>query len=82
MGGGLLLIVGLVSRVIALPLIVVMLVAYATADREALLAVFSDPDQFTSAAPFLFFLTCVIIFAAGPGKFSLDAWLKRPGAGK
>jgi len=31
-----------------------MLGAYATADKEALLAVTSDPDQFLSAAPFLF----------------------------
>ncbi|MFM1850766.1 MAG: inner membrane protein YphA [Verrucomicrobiota bacterium] len=81
-GGGLLLALGLASRLASFPLIVVMFVAYATADREALMAAFSDPDRFTSAAPFLFLLTCVIIFSAGPGKYSLDAWLKRPGAGK
>ena len=81
-GGGLLLMLGLASRVVSVPLIVVMIVAYATADREALQAIFSDPDKFTSAAPFLFLLTCVIVLAAGPGKFSLDAWFKRPGASK
>lgn len=81
-GGGLLLMLGLASRVISLPLIVVMIVAYATADREALLALFNDPDKFTSAAPFLFLLTCVIVLAAGPGKLSVDAWLKRPGVSK
>ena len=78
-GGGLLLMVGLASRLVSLPLIGVMAVAYITADRDALSAMFSDPDRFTSAAPFLFLLTCVIVFAAGPGKFSLDARLKRPG---
>lgn len=79
-GGGLLLMVGLASRLVSLPLIAVMTVAYATADRDALSAMFSDPDRFTSAAPFLFLLTCVIVLAAGPGKLSLDARLKRPGA--
>ena len=81
-GGGLLLMLGLAARVVSVPLIVVMIVAYVTADREALQAIFSDPDKFTSAAPFLFLLTCVIVLAAGPGKLSLDAWLKRPGASK
>jgi putative oxidoreductase len=79
-GGGLLLMVGLASRLVSLPLIGVMAVAYATADRDALSAMFSDPDRFTSAAPFLFLLTSVIVFAAGPGKLSLDARLQRPGA--
>jgi putative oxidoreductase len=35
-GGGLLLILGLGSRLIALPLVINMIVAYVTADREAL----------------------------------------------
>lgn len=56
--------------------------AYATADREALVAIVSDTDRFTSAAPFLFLLASVIVLAFGPGKFSLDAMLfnhpKRP----
>lgn len=81
-GGGLLLMVGLAARVVSVPLILVMVVAYVTADREALQAIVSDPDKFTSAAPFLFLLTCVIVLTAGPGRFSLDAWLKRPGAAK
>src|SRR5689334_13463099 len=58
--GGLLLLVGLFSRLATVPLIFTMLVAYVTADREALFALFSDPDKFTSATPFLFLLTVVI----------------------
>ena len=80
--GGLLLLVGLGSRLITVPLIFVMAVAYATAEQEAAQAIFSDPDKFVTAAPFLFLLTVVLVFAFGPGKFSLDAWLKRPGAAK
>ena len=73
--GGLLLLLGLGSRLVSVPLIFTMLVAYATADKEALQAIFSDTDKFTSAAPFLFLLASMIVFAFGPGKLSLDALL-------
>ena len=49
-GGGVLLILGFGSRLIALPLVIDMLVAYITADREALFSIFSNPDKFTGAA--------------------------------
>jgi putative oxidoreductase len=71
--GGLLLLLGLGSRLVSVPLIFTMVVAYLTADREALNAIFSDTDKFTSAAPFLFLLTCLIVLAFGPGKLSVDA---------
>jgi putative oxidoreductase len=75
--GGILLFVGLGSRLIALPLVIDMIVAYITADREALLQFFSDPDKFYAAAPFTFLLASLIILIFGPGKFSLDALLTR-----
>jgi len=75
--GGALLCVGLGSRLAALPLIFTMGVAYATAEREALTAIFSDPDKFTSATPFLFLLTALLVLAFGPGTLSVDAWLER-----
>jgi putative oxidoreductase len=75
MVGGLLLLIGLGSRLVSVPLAFTMAVAYATADREALHAIFVDPDKFTSAAPFLFLLAALIVFAFGPGKLSLDALL-------
>ncbi len=75
--GGFLLIVGLASRPIALMLAIDMIVAYATADREALMAIFSDPDKFYAAAPFTFLIASLIIFLFGPGKFSLDYLLER-----
>jgi putative oxidoreductase len=77
---GLLLLVGLFSRVASVPLIFTMLVAYATADKEALHAIFSDTDKFVSATPFQFLLAALLVFAFGPGKISLDALLfKKPG---
>ncbi|MBA4136297.1 MAG: DoxX family protein [Opitutus sp.] len=70
--GGALLALGLFARPAALPLIFTMLVAYATADREALQAILRDPEQFTGAAPFLFLLASVLVLAFGPGRWSLD----------
>ena len=73
--GGIMLILGLGSRLIALPLVIDMVVAYLTADREALMKIISDPDKFYAAAPFTFLFASLIILIFGPGKFSLDAML-------
>lgn len=75
--GGALLALGLFARPVSVPLIFTMIVAYATADKEAVQAVFSDPDKFVSASPFLFLLAALIVLASGPGRFSLDALLFR-----
>ena len=69
---GLLLLVGLGSRLISVPLIVTMIVAYFTAEQEAVSMIFSNPDGFVTATPFLFLLASVIVLVFGPGKFSLD----------
>ena len=74
-GGGILLILGLGSRLIALPLVIDMIVAYITADREALFSIFSDPNKFTAAAPFTFLVASLIVLIFGPGKVSVDAFL-------
>jgi putative oxidoreductase len=71
---GLLLLLGLGSRLVAIPLIFTMIIAYLTAESDSLKQIFSDPDKFVSATPFLFMLTCIIVLAFGPGIFSLD-WL-------
>lgn len=77
-GGGLLAL-GLLARPASVPLIFTMLVAYWTADREALMAIGSDPDKFVTAAPFLFLLASLVVLAFGPGKLSLDALLGKGG---
>jgi len=74
-GGGLMLILGLGSRLIALPLVIDMIVAYITADREALFSIVSSPDKFMAAAPFTFLLASLIVLIFGPGKASVDAVL-------
>jgi len=73
--GGVLLFLGLGSRVIALPLTIDMLVAYIAADREALSSIFSDPGKFYAADPYTFLFASLLILVFGPGKFSLDSAL-------
>ena len=75
--GGLLLLVGFCSRLISLPLTILLTVAYLTADLDKVKAIFSDPDKFLAADEFLFLFVVVIIFAFGPGKFSVDWLIKR-----
>ena len=75
--GGLLLVVGLFSRAAAVPLVFTLSVAYATAERDSLQAIFRDPDKFTAATPFLFLLAVVVVLAFGPGKISVDYLLNR-----
>jgi putative oxidoreductase len=70
--GGLLLLVGLGARLVTLPLIFVLAIAYVTAESDALKQIFSNPDKFVTATPFLFLLACLVILAFGPGVFSLD----------
>lgn len=73
--GGLLLIVGLFSRPIGLVLAVDMLVAYLTADREALFSIFRDPGKFYGADPYTFLFASLLILIFGPGWLSLDTFL-------
>jgi putative oxidoreductase len=75
--GGILLAIGLFSRLISLVLTVNMIMAYVTADREALLSIFSDPDKFSAAAPYVFLIASLIILIFGPGKFCVDYLLRR-----
>src|SRR5260370_37750489 len=75
-GGGILLILGLGSRLIALPLVIDMVMAYITADREALFSMFSEPEKFYKADPFTFLLASLVILAFGPGWLSLDCAVK------
>jgi len=75
--GGILLAVGLFSRIISLMLTVNLIVAYITADREALFSIFSDPDKFMAAAPFTFLMASLIILIFGPGLLCLDGLLSR-----
>ena len=75
--GGIFLAIGLLSRLTSLALTINLIVAYITADREALFSIFSDPDKFYAAAPYTFLIASLIILFFGPGKFAVDALLNR-----
>jgi putative oxidoreductase len=75
--GGLLLLAGLCSRLISIPLTILLTVAYLTADLDKVKMIFSDPDKFLTADEFLFLFVVVVVFAFGPGKFSIDWLIKR-----
>jgi putative oxidoreductase len=80
--GGILIMLGLGSRLVALLLTCDMAVAFVTADRGALFSIFSDPDKFYAAAPYTFLVAFLIVLIFGPGRVSLDALLnKKGGAG-
>jgi putative oxidoreductase len=72
--GGLLLMAGLGSRLVAFALAFDMVIAYVTAESDALKSIFSDPDKFVKADPFPFLLMTLTVLAFGAGVFSLD-WL-------
>ena len=75
--GGLLLLLGLASRLICMPLTINFIVAYLTADHDAVVNFFKDQDAFTSAAPFLYLLVSLLVLAFGPGFFSIDEVIGR-----
>jgi putative oxidoreductase len=74
--GGLLLALGLGARVVSIPLAFTMIVAYATADRDSLQYLFTDPGKFMGSDPFPFFITCLVVLAFGPGVCSIDGLIK------
>jgi putative oxidoreductase len=77
--GGLLLIVGLATRLVAAGLASTMVVALATADRQTFLEALrgAGDSGLTDVVPFVYLLFLVWLVLAGPGKLSLDAILAR-----
>jgi putative oxidoreductase len=82
--GGLLLLLGLASRVVTIPLIFTMVVAYFTQHIEELRPLWAlkgdgsyNPATFFKAAPFPYLLTALLVLLFGPGALSIDSLLKR-----
>ncbi len=81
---GLLLMAGLFARLAAIPLAIVMAVAYATAHREAVTVLVQsiqglsfNLDEIVKQEPFPFLITVLVVMAFGPGKFAVDYFLKK-----
>ena len=70
--GGILMALGLGSRIISLLLAVDMAVAFVVADREGLASIFSDPDKFYASTAYTFLFASLLILFFGPGWLSID----------
>jgi putative oxidoreductase len=75
--GGLLLILGLGSRLVGLLLAANMLVAYWTADHDALVSIFSDPGTFYVADPYTCLFASLLVLIFGAGWLSLDTLIQK-----
>ncbi len=75
--GGILLILGLGTRLVGFLLAANMFVAYWTADREALASIISDPGKFYVADPYTFLFASMLVLIFGAGFLSLDHIIAR-----
>jgi putative oxidoreductase len=77
--GGLLLVVGLATRLVAAGLASTMIVALATADKESFIAALMGTGEqgLTDVTPFVYLLFLTWLIARGAGPLSLDALLLR-----
>lgn len=80
--GGACLILGFASRLISLPLIFSMIMAFAIAHVEPIKAFLNSPSGILKASPFTYLLAALIVLIFGPGKFSIDYLLEMLGRSK
>lgn len=75
--GGLCLMAGFASRLAAIPLSIVMIVALITAHSKGTFQIFTDSSSFLAQAPITFLMVTLVVFVFGPGWFSLDYLISR-----
>ena len=77
--GGICLFLGFISRLAAIPLIVIMISALSLAHSEAFIQLrfLFEPARLVHQAPYPFLITSFLVLFWGPGKVSIDGWLKR-----
>lgn len=77
--GGILLFLGLASRLIAIPLFIVcvtlLMTVHATYLKE--FSFITDPLILVIQKPYPLMMTSILMFVFGPGRLSIDAWIKR-----
>jgi putative oxidoreductase len=76
--GGILLVLGLASRLVSLILFVNMTMAYLSVpdDRVNFLHMFSNPSDFYNATPYTYWFAALLILILGPGLFSMDTLIR------
>jgi len=70
--GGILLALGLGTRMVSLILFVNMTVAFLAAEKDAFLSVLSNPDKFQGADAYNYWFAALLILILGPGSLALD----------
>lgn len=77
--GGILLFIGLGSRLAAIPLLIIMFTALGTAHAAQIaeLRFLLEPSTLVAQTPYPFLITCLLVFIFGPGRVSIDALIKR-----
>ena len=77
--GSILLLMGLASRLIALPLIITMLIELKTTYHDTISEwkFLIEPSLVSHEQAYPFLITALLILIFGPGKLSFDGWLKR-----
>ena len=77
--GGIMLVIGLGSRLVAIPLIIIMITALSTAHAQDLnsFRFLLEPSVLALSAPYPYLMTAVLMFVFGPGKISIDGWIKK-----
>src|SRR3989344_5940570 len=68
--GGFCLLIGFASRLAAIPTAIIAMTFLTKSP-------ITDPQALLSQNPFPYVLTSLIVFIFGPGRISIDAWLKR-----
>jgi putative oxidoreductase len=72
LAGGVLLVAGLASRIASVPLLATMVVAIATAKRAEI----SGVSDLFGLVEWTYLVLLAWVALAGPGRFSLDGWLR------
>jgi putative oxidoreductase len=76
---GILLSIGFASRLAAIPTIIIMSIALGTAHAEYLanFRFIKEPLTLVIQQPYPFLITGLMVLVFGPGRVSIDAWIKR-----
>ncbi len=76
---GFLLFIGFASRIAAIPMIITMLIALSTAHAPNIsnFRFLTEPLELVKQEPYAFLLMALMVFIFGPGRISVDAWIKR-----
>ncbi|MFP5235662.1 MAG: DoxX family protein [Acidobacteriota bacterium] len=78
--GGILLAIGLGTRLVSLILFVNMTVAFLAAESDAFFSFLSNPDKFQGADAYNYWFAALLILILGPGSLALDRFIAGKGS--